>query len=270
MQSQWIKSGGSGGLQLSELWQYRDLLWVLALRDLRVRYAQTVLGVAWAILQPAGTLLILTVVFGVAAKIDTGALPYPVFALTGLLFWSYFAQVMSQAGSSIIGASGMISKIYFPRLIIPVSRSLTPLPEVIVGLVFLTVLMGYYGVLPSQRLVVLPLVFLWCIGTALAVGIWLSALTVRFRDFQHIIPFMVQFGLYATPVAYPASLLPSKWNWLYFINPMAGICEAARWSVLGIGTPTVEWVYSLSVTLVLFVSGLFYFKKVEALMADLL
>ncbi|HLT71816.1 MAG TPA: ABC transporter permease, partial [Cyclobacteriaceae bacterium] len=242
-------------------------------RDFRVRYAQTFLGLTWAFLQPAATLLIFTVVFGRAVKVDTGGVPYPVFAITGMAAWTYFSFVLNQSGNSILGAQEMVKKIYFPRLVIPLSKAVVGFVDFLIAFAFLFVLMAVYGVMPSVNIVFLPVFILLTVVSALAVGIWLSALTIRYRDFQHVVPFLVQFGLYATPIAYPSETiidnLPRWGTVLYYLNPMAGVVEGFRWSVLG-GAPPHSFVYlSFGVMALLFVTALIYFKRVERVMADI-
>jgi lipopolysaccharide transport system permease protein len=256
-------------LNVREILEYRDLLYTLALRDLKVRYAQTALGLLWAVLQPLTTLIVFTLVFSRVAKVDTSPIPYPVFALSGLSVWTYFASLMSQAGSSIVSAQGMISKIYFPRLIIPLSKSVVGLVDLGISLTFLVVLMVFYGVVPSAQIIWLPLFLLLALLSGLAVGIWLSALTVRFRDFLQIMPFVVQLGMYLTPIAYPARLVPEKYQFFYFLNPMAGVVEGFRWSLLGGTAPNPMIFLSAGLVLVLLVSGLYYFRSVERVMADI-
>ena len=260
-------------MDLRELFNYRDLFLILAYRDLRVRYAQTFLGFFWAFLQPAATLLIFTVVFGKAVKVDTGGVPYPLFAITGMAAWTYFAFVLNQSGNSIIGAQEMVKKIYFPRLVIPLSKAVVGFVDFAIAFLFLAVMMGIYSFAPSENILYLPLFILLTIISALAVGIWLSALTIRYRDFQHVVPFLVQFGLYATPTAYPAeTIINSLPDWavaIYYLNPMAGVVEGFRWSVLG-GAPPSDYAYiSFTLTGILFISALFYFRKVERVMADI-
>ena len=260
-------------LGLKELIQYKDLFLIMAYRDYRVRYAQTYLGFLWAFIQPALTLLIFTLVFGKAAKVDTGDIPYPVFAIVGMSAWSYFSYVMSQSGNSIIGAQGMIKKIYFPRLVIPLSKAVVGLIDFIIVMAFLIAIMISYGYPLSGNIYSLPLFFTINLISALAVGLWLSALTVRYRDFQHIIPFAVQFGLYVTPIAYPSRLLveriPEWVTVLYYLNPMAGVVEGYRYAILGLPFSNQYALVSFLMVLLLFVSGLFYFKKVERVMADI-
>jgi len=260
-------------LNLGELLRYRDLFLVLVYRDYRVRYAQTLLGLAWAFLQPTATLLIFSIVFGKAVGIDTGAVPYPLFAVCGMAVWSYFAYVLSQSGTSIIGAQEMIKKIYFPRLIIPLSKAAVGFIDFGITTLLILLLMLYYRIAPSPNAVFLLLFAGMGIVAALAVGIWMSALTVRYRDFQHVVPFLVQVGLYATPVAYPAALVTDvvpRWAAvLYYLNPMAGVTEGFRWAVLGTAPPTGLSYVSLAITSLLLVGGLFYFRSVERTMADI-
>jgi len=259
-------------LNFKELLAYRDLFLILAYRDLRVRYAQTFLGVLWAVIQPLFTLIIFTLVFGRAigvAKDIPAHIPYVLFAACGMSAWTYFAFVMNQAGNSIIGAQGMIQKIYFPRLIIPLSKAMVGFVDFGVSLLFILVLMLWHGFVPSGHIIFLPFYILMAVIAALAVGIWLSALTIRYRDFQHIVPFMVQFGLYATPIAYPTSLIPEQYRWLFYLNPMTGVVEGFRWSLLGTEPPhTYVWL-SFALTGLLFLSALYYFRRVERIMADI-
>jgi lipopolysaccharide transport system permease protein len=245
----------------------------LAYRDLRVRYAQTFLGLLWAVIQPLATIAIFTVVFGRAVKVDTGDIPYPLFAVCGMASWSYFGFVLSQSGNSVISSQEMIKKIYFPRLVIPLSKAIVGFVDFVVAFAFILAFMWFYGVAPSANIVFLPVFVVLTIVSALAVGIWLSALTIRYRDFQYIVPFLVQFGLYATPVGYPAALivknLPEWGVMLFSLNPMAGIVEGFRWAILGGSPPGIYAYYSFAMVFALFGSGLYYFKKIERVMADI-
>lgn len=256
-------------LNVKELFAYRDLFLILAYRDLKVRYAQTFLGVLWAFVQPLFTILIFTIVFGKGMQVDTGGVTYPLFAACGMAAWTYFAFVMNQAGNSIIGAQGMIQKIYFPRLIIPLSKAFVGFVDFAINLLFILLLMIWYKALPSQNIVFLPVFILMAVISALAVGVWLSALTIRYRDFQHIVPFMVQIGLYATPIAYPSSLVPAQFQLLYHLNPMVGVVEGFRWSILGAQAPHLYAYLSFVLALFLFLTGVLYFRKVERVMADI-
>jgi len=266
-------SKGIPKLDLKELIQYKDLFLLLAYRDYRVRYAQTFLGFLWAFIQPFATLLIFIVVFSKAAKVDTGDIPYPLFAICGMAGWTFFAFVLSNSGNSIVGAQQMIQKIYFPKLIIPMAKAIVGFVDFGIAFIFIIIICIYYQFVPSSNIIFLPIYIIMTVFAALTVGIWLSALTIRFRDFQHVVPFLVQFGLYATPIGYPAELITNslpKWaSFIYFLNPMAGVVEGFRWSILGGNLPNEYSYISFSVTIILFILGLFYFKKVEEIMADI-
>jgi lipopolysaccharide transport system permease protein len=264
------KSGG--WRNLLELIRYKDLLYILAFRDYRVRYAQTFLGFSWAFIQPALTITILVLVFGKLGGIKT-ELPYPLVASCGLVVWSYFSYVMAQSGNSIIASQQMVKKIYFPKIIIPISKSLVGLIDFCISFLILIALMVFYKVPPKPQFFFFPIFCLLGIVAALGVGSWLSALTVKYRDFQHVVPFMVQIGLYATPVAYPAALVTQKMpTWLeslYYLNPMVGVIEGFRWSVLGIGELQAVNYVSFLFAIVLLITGMLYFNKIEKDMADL-
>ena len=257
-----------------ELASYRDLFYILAYRDFRVRYAQTFLGFVWVFIQPLFILIILTFIFGKAISIDTGGIPYPVFALSGMMAWTYFSFLMTQAGQSIINNGEMIKKIYFPRLVVPLSKGLVGLIDYLMIFIFFIGMMLIYQVSPSANILYLPLFVLLVIFAASGIGIWLSALTIRFRDLQQVVPFLVQIGLYVTPVAYPSSFvinsLPDWAQFLYFFNPVAGIIEGIRWCVFDTPFhPEHLWI-SLGISIVLFVTSLIYFRKMEMVMADLI
>ena len=253
-----------------DLWLYRDLLYILAWRDYKVRYAQTFLGFVWAFVQPLVTLLIFTLVFSRIAKVDTDDVPYPIFAQSGMLAWTYFAFLISQAGNSITGAQGMIKKIYFPRLVIPIGKALVGLIDFAISFLILIIIGVYYEFVPSKNVVFLPFYLLLVIVGGLGIGIWISALTVRYRDFKHVIPFMVQLGMYISPVAYGATMVPEKYQWLYALNPMVGVIEGVRWCIIGGSAPTDLIYFSVGIMLLLFVSSILYFRKVERIMADII
>jgi lipopolysaccharide transport system permease protein len=260
----------------AEIYAYRELLWTLTYRDLRVRYAQTAIGVLWAVLNPLFTLFILAFVFGVVAKVELGTtadgqpIPQLLYTVAGMAGWTYFATLLSEAGTSIIGAQGMVKKIYFPRLIIPLSKAFTAFIDFAIVLIFMAIMMIYYGFSPSANIIYFPFFFLMAVIAGLAGGIWMSALTIRFRDFMHITPFILRLGMYATPIAYPASSVPEKYQIFFYLNPLTGIVEGMRWSLLG-GTPIHQYAYiSFAIIAVFCVLGLFYFKKVERVMADIL
>ena len=218
-------SHGWGLPSLRELTECWELLYFLVWRDVKVRYKQTFIGVAWAILQPLMTMMIFTVIFGNFAKLPSDGLPYPIFAFTALLPWNYFSQAISRSGFSLVGDSSLIRKVYFPRLIIPLAAVAAPLVDFFVSFLVLLIMMAWFGIAPSWGLLFLPLFLLLALMTALAVGLWLSALNVRYRDVGHTIPFLLQFWMYASPVAYSISLIPEKWRLLYSLNPMAGVIE---------------------------------------------
>lgn len=264
-----ITPASSKKLNLSELLHYKDLFLILAYRDIKVRYAQTFLGLLWALLQPLATLLIFTLIFGGAIKVDTDGIPYPVFALAGMSAWSYFSFVMAQSGNSIIAAGEMVKKIYFPRLIIPLSKAVVAFVDFFVALVLLLLLMLYHNIAVGWHLVYLPLFVLLTVIASLGVGIWLSALSIRYRDFQHAVPFMVQIGLYATPVAYPVSMIPEKWQLVYHLNPMTAIIEGYRYAFFGVGHFQSATYLSIGIAILLFITGIIYFKRMEKTIADL-
>ena len=257
-------------LNFSELYRYRELLWTLTYRDFRVKYAQTILGFVWAFINPLFTLVILSFVFGTVAKVDTGGVPHVIYTIAGMCGWTYFSKVFEQAGSSIIGAQNMVKKIYFPRIIIPTSKAITALIDFGIVLLCLAILMIVYKFPPASTIVYMPIFIIIAIVSGLTAGIWMSALTIRFRDFQHITPLLVRVGMYATPIAYPASAVPEKYQMLFYMNPMAGVVEGMRWSIIG-GTPPNAYSYiSFALIFLLFFAGLFYFSKVEKVMADIL
>ncbi|HLU87322.1 MAG TPA: ABC transporter permease [Taishania sp.] len=254
-----------------ELFRYKDLFLTLSWRDFKVRYAQTTVGLLWAFIQPVVTILILSMVFGKFVGVET-PVPHLLYTVTGMSIWTYFSYVLTNSGNSIIANQGMVKKIYFPRLIIPLSKAVVGLIDFAITALILIVLMVYYGVKPEPTVWLAPLFLFVGMLAALGAGIWLSALTVRYRDFQHVVPFIVQIGLYITPVAYPAEFatqfLPKWASMLYFLNPMAGVIQGFRWSLYGGQAPDGMFWISMIMVLVLFVSSLFYFRKVEDDMAD--
>lgn len=255
---------------LKDLWQYRELLFMLAFRDFKVRYAQTFIGILWAFIQPFITLLIFIIVFSKALKINTGSIPYPVFALSGMLAWNYFSYIIAQAGNSIIGAQSIVTKIYFPRLIIPLSKSFVGLIDFSITLLLMLGVMAYYHYIPSLNTIFLPFFIIILLLLSSAVGILISALSIRFRDIQYIIPFLVQIGMYITPVAYPVSIVPEKYRLLYYFNPMAGIIDGFRWCLTGSPLQSNVFAFSVIFTLVLLVCSIYYFQKVERVIADII
>lgn len=257
-------------LDFRSVWEYRELLYYFSWRDIKVRYKQTVLGASWAVLQPFLTMLIFSVIFGLFAKMPSEGVPYPIFAYCGLLPWQLFSFALSETSNSLIGNSHLITKVYFPRLLVPVAGLLTGLVDFAIAFVLLIVMMFYYHLPLRGTVLVIPLLLLLAIISSLGVGLWLSALSVKYRDVRHILPFITQFWLYATPVAYPSSLIPHKWRFLMGINPMSGVIEGFRWALLG--TAQVDFrLMALSIfsVLILLAGGLVYFDRMENTFADL-
>ncbi|MBI4494134.1 MAG: ABC transporter permease [Chloroflexi bacterium] len=262
---------GWRALDVAELWRYRELIYFLAWRDVKVRYKQTALGVAWALLQPLLAMAIFTVFFGGLARMPSDGLPYALFAYTGLLPWTYFANATTNASGSLVANSNLISKVYFPRLVIPLAGVAGGLVDLAIGFGMLVVLLVLFGVAPSANVVFLPLLVGLAVLSALSVGIWLSALDVQYRDVRYAIPFLIQVWLFATPVVYPASLVPEAYRPLYGLNPMAGVVEGFRWALLGhTAGPGPLLGVAVAVVLVLLVSGLFYFRRMERGFADVI
>ena len=255
-------------IDLHELWNYRELLYSFTWRDIKIRYKQTALGFLWAVIQPLFMMLIFTVVFGRLARMPSDDVPYPLFVLAALLPWTLFAEGLTRSTSSMITNAGIMTKVYFPRLIMPFSGVLSPLVDFAVSLTILVVMMAYYGFIPTLNVLFLPLFILLALATSLGIGLWLSALNVRYRDFQYTIPFLIQLGLFASPVVYPASLVPEPVRFLYGLNPMAGVIEGFRWALLGTEMPGAMILVSVCMVFVLLVSGAFYFRKMEQYYAD--
>lgn len=260
---------GRLGQQLREVWDYRELLYFLAWRDFKVRYKQTVLGAAWAIIQPFFTMVVFSIFFGYLGKIPSDGVPYPVFTYCALLPWSLFAHALNQSSNSLVNNQSLITKVYFPRLIIPIAPLFVGLIDFGLACVVLVGLMLVFGIMPGIAVLIVPLFVLLAALTALAIGMWLSALTVQYRDVRYVIPFLTQVWLFATPVAYPSSLLPGPWRTLYGLNPMAGVVEGFRWALLGQATgPGPQIGVSIGVVILLLLGGLWYFTRMEETFAD--
>jgi lipopolysaccharide transport system permease protein len=255
-------------IDLPELWNYRELLYSFTWRDVKIRYRQTALGFLWAIIQPLFMMLIFTSFFGRLARMPSDGVPYPLFVLAALLPWTLFAEGVTRSTSSMITNASIMTKVYFPRLIMPFSGVLSPLVDFAVSLTILVVMMAYYGFVPTLNVIFLPLFILLALATSLGIGLWLSALNVKYRDFQYTIPFMIQLGLFASPVVYPASLVPESYRFLYGLNPMAGVIEGFRWALLGTEMPGAMILVSVGVVVLLLVSGAFYFRRMEQYYAD--
>lgn len=261
-------SRGWVSLKLHDLWEYRELLYFLVWRDLKVRHKQTVLGAAWAVIQPFSTMVVFSVFLGQFAKIPSDGIPYPIFAYAALLPWTYFAQALNQSSNSLVGSAHLISKVYFPRLVMPISSVLSGMVDFAIAFLVLLGMMVYYGIPPTPSLVFLPAFLLLAVITALGVGMWLSALNVEYRDVRYVVPFLIQIWLFATPVAYPSSLLAEPFRTLYGLNPMVGVVEGFRWALLGTSPPGPMIALSALVTLALLVSGAFCFRRMERSFAD--
>jgi lipopolysaccharide transport system permease protein len=260
---------GWRSLGLKDVWQYRELLYFLAWRDIKVRYKQTVLGAAWAIIQPFFTMVVFSLFFGKLAKIPSDGIPYPLFAFAALVPWTMFANGLSHSADSLVGNANLIKKVYFPRLVIPISSVLTGLVDFLLAFVVLLGMMLYYGSVPTLNVIWLPFFVILALVTSLGTGFWLSAMNVQFRDVRYTIPFLIQFWLFATPIAYPSSLLDEPWRTIYGLNPMVGVVEGFRWALLGTQTaPGATILVSAIVAGTLLVTGAFFFRRMEKTFAD--
>jgi lipopolysaccharide transport system permease protein len=256
-------------LPFAELWDYRELLYFFIWRDIKVRYKQTAIGAAWAVLQPFLTMLIFSLFFGKLAHIPSQGLPYPIFYYSALLPWMYFAAALQNATNTIVENQRLITKVYFPRLDLPLSSVLSGLVDFGISFLMFVAMMVYYGIRPTPALLWLPAFLLFAVLTALGVGLWLAALNAMYRDVRYVLPFLVQFWMFASPVAYPASLVPAKWRWLYGLNPMTGVIEGFRWSLTGNGEAPGRLVFiSAAVVLAVLLGGIAYFQKMETVIAD--
>lgn len=263
-------SQGWMALNLRDLWHYRELLYFLTWRDIKVRYKQTVMGAAWAIIQPFLTMVVFTIFFGRLAKVPSDGIPYPIFSFCALLPWQLFSFALTQSSNSLVNEARLITKVYFPRLIVPLSSVLAGLVDFAVALVVLLGMMVYYEIAPTSKIILLPLFIVFAVMTALAVGLWLSALNVKYRDVRYTIPFLTQFWMFASPVAYSSSLVPESWRWVYGLNPMVGVIEGFRWALLDrdLAVGGMLAVSVLAVSL-LFLGGLYYFRSMERVFADI-
>jgi len=263
-------SKGLLSLNLKEVWTYRELMGILAWRDVSIRYKQSIVGIGWAIIQPIMTMIIFTIVFGKFAKLPSDGLPYPIFSYCALLPWNYFARSLGDSSDSLVGSSHLITKVYFPRLVLPLSRVFAGLVDFSIGFVILIGLMFWYGIFPTAGLLLLPLFLLIAMIAALAGGLWLTALNVKYRDVKFVVPFVIQFLMYASPVAYSTSIIPERWQWVYSLNPMVGVIEGFRWALLGRAVPNLSLlVVPLVIIFIILVSGLYYFKTMEKTFADI-
>lgn len=254
---------------LREIWDYRELLYFLTWRDVKVRYKQTALGAAWAIIQPVFMMGVFSLFFGLLAGMPSDGIPYPIFTFCALLPWQLFAHALAESSNSLVGNQNLISKVYFPRLIVPISAVLGGLVDFAIAFAILVGMLLFYGIVPGWQIVTLPAFILLAVLTALAVGLWLSALNVQYRDVRYTINFLTQFWLFATPVAYPSSIVPERWRPLYGLNPMAGVVEGFRWALLNKAEPpgAMLWL-SIAVVTILLLGGLYYFRRLEQFFAD--
>jgi lipopolysaccharide transport system permease protein len=267
-----IEAGRTERHYWADLWRYRELFYFLAWRDLIVRYRQTVLGVAWAVLRPLLTMVVFTLVFGKLARLPSGNVPYPVLVFAALLPWQLFASAFSEAGNSLVGNANMIAKVYFPRLIVPAGAIIVSCVDFLISLVILAALLAWYGFAPDWRILTLPLFVLIALAAALGAGLWTAALNVRYRDVRFVIPFAVQLGLYVSPVGFSSALIPDAWRLLYSVNPMVGVIDGFRWAILG-GEASLYWPgVLLSVVLIAAVlaTGVAYFRRTEKSFADVI
>lgn len=263
-------SKGWVSLKLREVWEYREVLYFLIWRDIKVRYKQTALGGAWAIIQPFFTMVVFSLFFGHLAKMPSDGVPYPIFSFAALVPWSFFANGLSQSSNSLVGSANLITKVYFPRLTIPLASVLSGVVDFALAFVVLLAMMLYYGIVPTLNVLYLPMFVLLALITSLGVGLWLSALNVEYRDVRYVVPFITQFWLFVTPIAYPSSLLHEPWHTIYGLNPMVGVVEGFRWALLGTNTaPGAIIAVSSSAALVILVSGAFYFRRMEKTFADI-
>jgi lipopolysaccharide transport system permease protein len=262
--------GTWSGLKWRELWQYRELIRFLVVRDIKVRYRQTVLGGLWAILQPFMSMVVFTIFFGMLAKIPSDNIPYPIFVYTALLPWQFFSNGISNSGNSLVANADLISKVYFPRIIIPVASLGAGLLDFLIAFIILIVMMIYYGIYPGWGVLLFPFLMFGIVMTTLGIGMLLSALNVAYRDFRYVIPFLVQFWLFATPVIYPASIIPEKWRWLINLNPMAGLITTSRSFILNMPITWSDLGISILVSFILFIIGVAYFNRMERRFADII
>jgi lipopolysaccharide transport system permease protein len=262
-------SKGWISINLKGIWEYRELLYFLTWRDIKVRYKQTVLGAAWAIIQPFFTMVVFSLFFGRLAKVPSDDIPYPVFSYAALVPWTFFANGLSQSSTSLVASANLIQKVYFPRLVIPISSVISGAVDFVLAFVVLLGMMFYFGIVPTGNVVWLPLLLLLALVTSLGVGLWLTAMNVQFRDVRYAVPFLVQAWMFATPIAYPSSLLDEPWRTVYGINPMAGVVEGFRWALLGTETaPGPIVIVSALMAVGLLISGAYYFRRMEKTFAD--
>ncbi len=267
-----IEAGRSERQYWQDLWRYRELFYFLAWRDILVRYKQTAIGVAWALIRPVLTMIVFTVVFGGLAKLPSDGVPYPILVFSAMLPWQFFANALSECSNSLISNANLISKVYFPRLVVPTSAVIVSFVDFLISGIVLLALMAWYDFVPSWRILTLPGFILIAFIAAMGAGLWLAALNVKYRDFRYIVPFIIQFGLYVSPVGFSSSIVPEAWRWLYSLNPMVGVIDGFRWAILGGQTQLYLPGFFLSTGLVvlLFAGGVHYFRAYERTFADVI
>lgn len=267
-----IEAGRAEQQYWKDLWRYRELFYFLAWRDILVRYKQTAIGMAWALIRPFLTMVVFTVVFGNLAKLPSEGVPYPILVFAGMLPWQFFSTALSECSNSLISNANLISKVYFPRLIVPTSAVIVSFVDFMISGIILLGLMAWYNYVPSWRILTLPLFIGIAFAASIGVGLWLAALNVEYRDFRYIVPFIVQFGLYISPVGFSSNIVPEKWRLLYSLNPMVGVIDGFRWAILG-GESKLYWsgfLVSVGLVVLLLVSGIWYFRKMERTFADVI
>jgi len=258
-------------LNIAEVWEYRELLFMFVWRDITVRYKQSLIGIGWAVIQPVMTMVIFSIIFGYLAKLPSDGIPYPVYTFCALLPWNYFARSLTDSSDSLVSSSNLITKVYFPRLILPLSKVLAGFVDFAIAFVILFVLMVWYQITPSYGIFLLPVFILIAMLTAFGIGLWLTALNVKYRDIRFVVPFMTQLWMYTSPVAYSTSLIPEKWQWLYGLNPMVGVIEGFRWALLSKHAPdTLMMTVSSGIVLIILVGGIYYFRKTEQTFSDII
>ncbi len=267
-----IEAESSSSNYFGDLWRYRELFWFLAWRDILVKYKQTAIGLAWSVLRPLLTMVVFTVIFNKLAKLPSGNAPYPIFVLAGLLPWQLFSNAIIEGSSSLVANSNLITKVYFPRLIIPASVVVSATVDFLIAFLLLLIFMGFYSFWPTWRICLLPVFLMLALVTALGASLWLSSLTVKYRDFRYVVPFLVQIGTYASPIGFSSDIIPAKWRLLYALNPMVGVIDGFRWAVLG-GATEMRWkefALSASIAVLIAAGGFWYFRKTEKAFADLI
>ncbi|MEA5566105.1 ABC transporter permease [Anabaena sp. UHCC 0399] len=267
-----LEAGRAERQYWQDLWRYRELLYFLAWRDILVRYKQTFIGIAWALIRPFLTMVVFTIVFGKLAKLPSEGVPYPILVFAAMLPWQFFANSLSECSNSLIGNANLISKVYFPRLIVPISAVFVSFVDFMISGMILLGLMAWYDFVPNWRILTLPLFMSIAFAASIGVGLWLAALNVEYRDFRFIVPFIVQFGLYVSPVGFSSNIVPEQWRFLYSLNPMVGVIDGFRWAILG-GESKIYWMgfaISLGIVILLLLSGIWYFRKTERTFADII